>query len=362
MKDRSTISLRSLCAEAGLNLASGTTRAILLGAVWGLLLTAVLAWNVSVTSDLLAATRRYRDAGASIIVVEAAGRVDGQRCEDLAKLPNVRNAGALRSAERPITPIVTPGVELPTFDASPGLVRILRPEARDATGVFLSADAASALGAGRPELALETGAADLAGTFAYPDDGRRPILGYAAVETVSVAGSFDQCWVDVWPESPRIQSLASTAVASGGNAGQGPPTVGQLNASLGRSFDGEGKYRGRASVLLPGVLVVLGASLGFFAVRVRRLEMAAARLIGIRPFDQCAMLLLESIAWLVASSTMALVITAVLSATQMSSAFGPAMEFSALAEAAGMVGAVSGVLAGVASISSRRALSYFRER
>lgn len=362
MRDGSTIRPRVLCSEAGRNLVSGTTRAVLLGAVWCVLLSVVLAWNAAVTADLLAASATYRDAGANIIVVEAAGRVDGLRCANLANLPNVRHAGALRSAARQITPTITPGVELPTFDVTPGLLPMLRPDTGDAYGVFLSAEAARALGADRSRLELVTGEAHLAGTFAYPDDGRRAILGYAAIETALVSGIFDQCWVDVWPESPRIQSIASSTVVGGDDAGQGPPTVGQLNASMGMSFNGEAKYRGRASVLVPGSLVVLGASLGFFAVRSRRLELAAARLIGIRPFHQCVMLLLESSVWLTVSSAVSLVATSALSAVQARGAFPPAMEFSLFSAAVGMAGALCGALLGVASVDAGRALSYFRER
>lgn len=362
MRDRSTVRPGALFSEAWRNLASGTTRAAFLGFAWCVLLSIVLAWNVSITADLLAASKRYREAGASIIVVEAAGRIDGQRCADLSRLPNVRHAGSLRSAERQLAPLVTPGVEVPTFDVTPDFLRILRPGTEDANGLFLSENAASALGTGRSTLDLETGSADLAGTFSYPDDGRRPVLGYAAAETVPVVGSFDQCWVDVWPESSRIQSLASSTVVGGDDAGEGPPTVSQLNASLGRSFDGEAKYRGRASTLLPLLLAASGASLGLFAVRMRRLELAAARLIGIRPLDQCVMLLLESSVWVSVSSMVALGVTAALSATWVSGAFSAVMEFSALAGAAGMIGALSGALVGVASIDSRRALAYFRER
>lgn len=362
MSEGPTIRMRSLCSEAGRDLISGTTRAALLGAVWCVLLTLLLVWNVVVTVDLLAAAEKYREAGASIFVVEATGRVDGQQCADLARLPNVHHAGALRTAERQVTPRITPGVQIPTFDATPGLISILRPETRDVDGVFLSADVGNALGVGRSTLDLEEGAAVLAGTFPYPDDGRRPVLGYSALQTVSVSGLFDQCWVDVWPESARIQSIASSTVVGGEDAGQGPPTVGQLNASLGRSFDGEAKYRERASTVLPGLLIALGASLGFFAVRIRRLELAAARLIGIRPFDQCVLLLLESGVWLVVASTVSVAVTAALSATRTSDLFSPTVEFSALSAATGMIGVLCGTLMGIASINSRRAHAYFRDR
>ena len=203
---------------------------------------------------------------------------------------------------------------------------------------------------------------DIAGTFPYPEDGRRPLLGYSVVETVPDAGTFDQCWVEVWPESPRVQSIAGSAVVVDADAGQGPPTVGQLNSSLGRTFDGEASYRNRATAFLPGALVLVGVSLGFLAVRMRRLELAAARLIGIRPSDQGVMLLMESGAWIAAASIISLVLTLAASVAMTGGLLPSGLEFAVTAVLAGGVGVVCGVLGGVASISSRRALRYFRDR
>jgi hypothetical protein len=358
----SSISARSLRSEARRNLESGTTRALLLGMVWCVLLSGLLVWNVAVTADLLQSARGYQDAGASVTVVDAAGRIDGQQCASLAALPNVRGAGALRADPAPLTPAVTPGVELPTFEATPGLIGILLPDARERNGIFLSDAAADALGAGRTPLALGDRSVDIAGTFPYPEDGRRPLLGYSVVETVPDAGTFDQCWVAVWPESPRVQSIAGSAVVVDEDAGQGPPTVGQLNSSLGRTFDGEASYRNRATAFLPGALVLVGVSLGFLAVRMRRLELAAARLIGIRPSDQGVMLLMESGAWIAAASIISLVLTLAASVAMTGGLLPSGLEFAVIAVLAGGVGVVCGVLGEVASISSRRALRYFRDR
>ncbi len=77
----------------------------------------------------------------------------------------------------------------------------------------------------------------VAGLFPWDEtDGRRGGLGYSVLIPVDADAPFDECWADVWPVSPSTRDLLLlTAMPA---AGQEPPTLGQLNTTLGTGFDG----------------------------------------------------------------------------------------------------------------------------
>lgn len=358
-----SISRRSLRAEAWRNVTSGTARAGLLACAWCLLVAGLLAWNVTTTRAVLVGAEQYRSAGASVIVVEADAQIDGAQCESVGGLANVRNAGAVRTAERSVVPDVTPGVAVPTFDVTPGVTKILMNEPERVDGILLSAQAAEALGTGQGRaLQLDGRPVDVAGTFAYPDDGRRAGLGYSVVQTVVPEGAFDQCWIEMWPESAQVRSIVSSLVLSEGGSEQSPPSVGQLNPSLGSSFNGEARYRGRATAYLPEILVAASVALGFVSVRLRRLELAAARLVGIKPLDQCYQLLVEFGLWLTIASVAMLGLAAGTAFLALGGAALPSLQYSLATVVASGLGVLVGGGFGLASVGSRSAFAYFRDR
>lgn len=59
----------------------------------------------------------------------------------------------------------------------------------------------------------KAGAVRVAGTFASPDDGRVSGFGYTALVPASANGIFDQCWIEVWPESAEISNMVNLALS-----------------------------------------------------------------------------------------------------------------------------------------------------
>ncbi len=272
------------------------------GGLWMAIAVAVLAWNSVANTALLRDAAAYQSAGASTFVVEAEAGVDGRRCEAATDLPNVEAAGAMRAARSQIRPAATPGVDLPTFEVTPGLPGVLYGDATNRNGVFLSIQVSDALGLARNDgLATQDRTIPIGGVFPYPDDGRHAGLGYAALRTVPATDAFDQCWVRMWPESDQVRSLVTASVVAETSHDQ-PPVVSQLNTTFGAEFHGDALFRERPSALAPFALMSATAAMGFVCVRLRRLELAAARMVGVRTLDQVHQLCLETAAWLTAAA------------------------------------------------------------
>lgn len=357
--------------EAVRNLRSGTTRALTFGLVWFALAASVLVWDALAVDGIAQDAAHYRSVGAATLVVASPGGIDGAQCERMDALPNVRGAGALRPSTSPLVPLRTPGVELPTFDATPGAVALLLAADPVAAadpgvaldGVFVSDEVADVLALHPGDtLATEAGDVVVAGVFASPDDGRRAGLGFAAVQTVPAGAAFDECRVAVWPESRQVQAIVTASVLAPPASDAGAPVIGQLNPTLGDGFDAPGRFRTRATALLP--LAVLGgcAALGFVAVRLRRLELAAARGVGVGLRVQVGQLALETLAWLVPAATAALAVGVGTALAQNPGTVPAGVEYAGVVLGGGVACGLAGALLAVATVSPRRLHAYFRDR
>jgi hypothetical protein len=265
----------SVISEAWRNVATGTTRAPLFAAVLVVVVGALAVVDVRAVVGVIEGAREYRDAGASVQILEAAGQVDGARCEALAAVDGVHAAGALRAGE-PLRALNLPSSELTGFEATPGLLGALDRGRIAGAGLWLSADLAEALGASAGDsIATNAGPARVGAVYPYPDDGRDRALGYAAVAPVPATGLFDSCWVEIWPVDPETATLLRTTLVADPSS-EAQPTQKQLNGRLGATYDASAEFSGRLTKPAPIAAVVLGLALGFAAVRLRRLELAAA--------------------------------------------------------------------------------------
>ncbi len=371
-----------IVSEAVRNLRSGTTRALTFGLICGVLATAALVADALAIDAVQGAAARYLSAGAATLVVESPGGVDGARCEAMTDVPNVRAAGAMRQTDAPLLPLRTPGIELPTFDATPGAVALLRategaespspvaPRAdrtHDTTdagrdGMFVSTELAGTLSLTTGSaLRTSTGTAEVSGVFSYPDDGRAAGLGYSVVLSVPPRGAFDQCRVLIWPESDAVRAIVASSVLTAGATAESPPTIGQLNPTLGEHFDAEARFRDRSTAFVPLAAIAAVGVAGFVAVRPRRLELAAARSVGVTLRAQVAQITLETLVWSACAAAGALVGSAVTSAiVAPSAAIDPS---SALVVALGtLLAAPTGAAVAISSVSRARTHSYFRDR
>ncbi len=383
-----------IASEAMRNLRSGTTRGLLFGLICGVLAASALVADALAIDAVQGAAARYLAAGAATLVVESPDGVDGARCEGMIDVPNVRAAGAIRQTDAPLVPLRTPGVELPTFDATPGAVALLRTtggaegtegtegtegaggvgeaapqdaEARQGTaetrdGVFVSAEVADALALTSGATLRTTAAtARVSGTFTYPDDGRAAGLGYSVVLSVPPRGVFDQCRVLIWPESDAVRAIVTSSVLSAGASTESPLTIGQLNPTLGAHFDADARFRDRPTASLPLAVIAAAGAAGFVAVRRRRLELAAARSVGVTLHVQAAQITIETLAWSACAAAGAVIVSAVTAAIVAPSAALDPVAVTVVAVGT-LLAAPAGAAIAVSSVSRARMHAYFRDR
>ena len=297
----------SVVSEAWRNLVSGTTRAGVFAVVFilGIGLIGVVDLRSMVT--ILAGADQFRAAGASVQVLKGPGMVDGQRCDALSGTGAVNRAGALRKAAS-VTILNLPASPVTVIDATPNLVAMLPMIAQPVQtgadvpgGVWLSADLAQVLGAA-PGTVIHTAAGDavVAGVYTWRDDGRARDLGYALVNPVPADGVFDQCWAEIWPADGNLAGLSYMSLTR--DPAQAQVTLGQLNTTLGTTYDAASLLAHRLTAHAPWVAAVIGLVLGWVAVRLRRLEVASALHARVPKADLMWSHLLEAVAWAGAAS------------------------------------------------------------
>lgn len=352
----------ALIGESVRNVLTGATRAVILAIVWAGLLATLTVSDAIATQALLVRAAEFQSSGAATVVVTAPGRVDGAACELLSRRETVASAGALRAAPVSVEALVSPGVPVPTSEATAGLVDQLT--GAPLWGLLLSADAARSLGvvAGDP-LDLDQGATTVSAVFDYPDDGRRAGLGYSALVTVPAVGLFDECWATSWPLDHELPGLLASVVTPAGPDGEEMPTVvAQLNQTQGADFAGEALYRSRPTAGLPVLAIAGGLVIGGFGVRLRRLELASARHVGVTVADQTIHVSIEACVWITAGAIAALLLAAIVAPAAVASEPAAIGANAALIAASGCLAALAGTIGALATESERRFVRYFRNR
>lgn len=353
----------SVLSEAWRNLASGTSRATILATVFVALVGTVAILDVRAVVDVLRRAADYRAAGAAIQVVEATGEIDGQRCHALAATAGITGSGAIRAGQR-VRALNLPSSELTVWEVTPGLPALLAAtgtptEGSPGPGVWLSADLAETLGAGRgSEIATSAGVMPVAGVFDWPDDGRVRALGYTVLVPVPATGTFDQCWAETWPVDEDLRGLLLLSLIPDAT----DPVARQINGSLGANYDAAAAFAGRLTRHAPVGALAIGLALGWVAARLRRLELAAA-LHARAPKPHLAWQhLIEALAWTVAAAVVTLAATAYAAALDNPDPVHEAWLVGAKSVAAGVSGVVLGTLAAVAATQEKHLFRYFKNR
>lgn len=286
--------------EAARNILGGTSRTLVLALCFGVLLTGLILGSALETRAVIAQADHFRDAGAATTVIAAAGAVDGARCAALASMPGIEAAGALRRGSEPLVAAALPSAPISLYTVTPGFPAVLGAAETAAPGIVLARSAADALGL-RPGDAVATasGPVPVAGTYAYPDDGRTAGYGYAAFAPALAdaprGDRFDECWIRAWPVPTAIRSLALWTTEPTADS----PTIGQLNPRLGATFAADELLAARILLWAPLIGAVLGAALAAALTRLRRVEYASALHIGVRRRDLLAIHGWETLAWCV---------------------------------------------------------------
>ncbi|HEX8628650.1 MAG TPA: hypothetical protein VF755_10820 [Catenuloplanes sp.] len=352
---------RSILSEAYRNVVTGTTRALLLG----ILLAAVSAGLAIVDArsiiDIERRAAAFVSAGASVRVLVARQATDAAACERLDAVTGIRSAGALRQADAVVLRAMVAN-PIQAYAVTPGLIEVLGGDPATAAGAWIPVQLARTLGV-RPgqELVTTAGTVSVAGVYDYPDDGRDSRLTYAALLPEPATGTFDECWADVWPLSATRDKLLYSALTVDSTATE-PVTIGQLNTGSGTRFDGLGEFAGRPTrYALPGCALT-GLLLGFVAIRLRRLEIAAALHLGQSRRALLATLLIETAAW----SLIGLVLAAcaLVFGVLLGGAAGPLEVY--LIDVRGPAAAALATLAGTVlaswTVRERQLFGYFKDR
>lgn len=355
--------LRSALSEAWRNLLSGATRAPLLVGVFVALVGVLLVADVRSVIDVQQAATRFREAGGAVSVLETSNKgVDAVACEALAETAGIDSAGAVR-ASGTTRALGLPSTDLTVWEVTPGLLEQLvqtsSATGSTAAGIWLTVDLATVLAAG-PGDSVETtqGPTVVAGIFDWPDDGRRRIFGYSVLSPVPAIGEFEQCWAEVWPVDDDTTALLYTTTDST----RGDEALGQLNSSFGRSFDGIAMLDGRVTKWAPLISAVLAIGLSATAIRVRRLELAAALHARVSRPILTWQHIAEASAWLSAGAIILTAVNLVLSATAGQGAVAETWVIGEYTIASAFGGGVLGTVGAVVATRERHMFRYFKDR
>lgn len=307
---------RVIWREALLDLRSGTTRAGILAALFGFALF-VLSWQDSqAVIGLLQQAERFQSADANVRIVASPGRIDGAACEQLNRYPGV-TAAAIREGHDYLRAATASSAPIPIVSttASAPLLLNSTPTSEHTNGGFLGPEAAELLPHGVNTLTAATGDVPIAGTYAYPNDGRRGGLAYALVQpTLDYSQPFDECWLRSWPEIAQPNSLLATTVdertpTDSDGGGEITTEYTQLNSSLGQDFHGEQQFQSRPSSWNHLFAAAIGLVIGLFAYWPRRLSIATSLHLGASRIDILRIHLIQHSAWILTGALSAILLS-----------------------------------------------------
>lgn len=352
----------SVLSEAWRNLATGTSRPLLVALLAAVVLGGIAAADVRTIVGLSAQATEFRESGAAVHVLSAPAAISGQRCDALGALPGVLGAGATRLADTQATFLTAPRSGITTVEATVGLAEVLGVTEGTSAGAWLSDAAAEALGAGAgTTLPTSLGPVGVTAQYSYPPDASDRSLAYAVVATVPSTGDFDSCWVLVWPHSQAIEPLIRGTYA-GDPAEQSTATFVQLNTRLGAVLDGPEMFDGRATSRAPQVAAVFGLLLGAGTIRARRLELAGALHAQVPKSALITQVWLELLAVMLAAVVITLPLTYFLAAHGNPDPLWPAWSAGLRVVVAGALSTLIGGLLTAATTSEHRLFRYFRDR
>lgn len=294
--------LASIIYEAKQNLKSGTTRAILLSLLFTVIISGFALADLKQIQSISQDATKYQEAGGSISVLKAPGRIDATACEALNQVSGIRAAGALRNENDRLTLSALPGAPVPTATVTTNFPKLLGAKTGDSGGPIFSDQVVTAMNFKAGDTVSTTqGQTTVGGTYTYPSDGRTPGYGYMALIPSGDTEAYDECWADIWPQDRAVQQLLFTAVLPAENPelSENNPTLGQLNGSLGTKFDGVAKFENRITKYTPYACGVFGFALGFMALRTRRLQLASDLHAGVSRGALSLSISIETVTWLI---------------------------------------------------------------
>jgi hypothetical protein len=353
--------LATILSESGRNVATGTSHAVSLAL--GLAIACGLLGGVDAMTviGLEQDATAYQESGAHVRTVTAESAVDPVACAALAESSTVQAAGALVPAEQ-LVPSATPANPLQAISVTPSLGPVLGVEAAHPEGVWVSDTLAETLGLSvGGTLATRSGPLLVAGTFPWPQDGRDSRLALAVLVPTSADKRYDECWASAWPTTTAVDDLLRTVVDVVPDSSEAT-TLGQVNASLGKTFDAHAEFVERPTRFAVWGCAAVGFVLGYWGLRRRRLEHAGARHAGQSRSAQLATASLETAVWAgagaVVGASALLALVTLTGAHDQAAVFRIALQGVAL----GWFGALAGAVVAVSLVRERHLFRYFKDR
>lgn len=352
---------REALREGWRDVVSGAGQPVIFGLLYfaligGLVLAAALS-----TAGTVRDARAYVESGAATYVMKATARIDGRACDTMSSLNNVVAAGALREKTEGVASARLPQTPISLFAVTGGFADLVQStgDTRN-SGLTLSVDVAEMLGLHAGDRMETTrGSTNVASVFDYPDDGRDPLLAFAAIEAVADDGTaFDQCWALIWPQDENAVASLGRTVMSGSAEGADRPVLQQLNQTHGARFAVMTAFDHRAA----GPLVVAVAGLlGFAFVLRRRLALASDRHVGVGRLAQVLSQTVQVLLWTIVGSAAA--VAAVLVAVRLADDDRlPILQQSLALVGAGGGAAVASCAIAVCLIRHSALFRYFKHR
>ena len=301
--------LRELFSESSRNISSGTTRATPLALTLTLIIAGLAVTDGRSVSSLIDQASTFRRVGATTLVLSATAGVNGTACDRLAGQSGVTAAGALRRENESLRLTALPGAPIPLWSVTTGFTEIfmVRTPGQPDPGFLLSRSAADQAGLTPSSRLLSTnnGLVKVDAIYDYPQDGRIPTLGYAALMQTVASAPFDACWARFDHLSDfAYEVIRSPLLASGQQGVQ--VTTSQLNSSLGTELDTAALFASRPTRFMSYLTWFAGLVLGYLSVRRRRLELASALHAGLMRSKQALQILLETAYWATAACLLSL--------------------------------------------------------
>ncbi|WP_454295244.1 hypothetical protein [Salana multivorans] len=357
--------LSAILREARAGLASATSRVVAtLGAALVLVLVTT-GVDCLVTAQSVSRAVEFQARGGTVQVVSAPGAIDGRRCEGLSQLDGVSSAGALSYVDgRRARAITLPDAPFAVPRVTPAFASVLGGTPTIDPGVVLSsevAEAADLVPGDVLHLTVEGSTSTstrVASVLVSPTDAHRAGLGYSVLEVVPPSGSFDECWVDVWPPNPDLRPLLFLAVTEG--AVNETPIVEPLVPRLGDGTEVMSAYLERTTRNAPGLLLAGALILGFLSVRLRRTELSSARHAGVAAVDLLAIVLIETVVWASAAGLVAAAFSGIVMASVEHLAYG--VKVGLVDATLLLLGVIAGATAGCLTVRERDFARYSKDR
>ncbi|UOE27185.1 hypothetical protein [Agromyces soli] len=263
-----------------------------------MVLTGLTIADATITRQEIESAAAFRQSGGATFILSAPGEIDAAACDALGRLPNVSAAGAIRDTGKKLAISTLPDAPVPSFDTSAGFAAIIGADVQNRAGLVISEELAATLNVSAgDEITTRAGTTNVAGTYSYPNDGRRPGLGYAALSSTVDEAAFDECWISAWPQITNARAILFTALQPKQHDNEDQATVTQLNSTYGIEFRGADAFLGRVTRYALPVAVLVAFLLGFTAVRQRKLQIASSLHAGLPRVSLIAIHALEALVW-----------------------------------------------------------------